>query len=141
MSEVPLWLKGTVLAARGNGSNAQPMAPTGQWLQRRPSPRCESKLMFYIVYRQSPLGHVDPSFRALPGRLKFTVRRHQFNKDYLFFERPFCGSFLRTGEVFAYGGRNQNLTVRNDSLRGQQMPSPRPWKMIRYFHSPVRNPS
>jgi len=26
-------------------------------------------------------------------------------------------------------------------LRGQQMPSPRPWKMIRYFHSTVRNPS
>ena len=24
---------------------------------------------------------------------------------------------------------------------GQQMPSPRPWKMIRYFHSTVRNPS
>jgi len=27
------------------------------------------------------LGHVDPSFRALSGRLKFTVRRHNFNKD------------------------------------------------------------
>jgi len=26
------------------------------------------------------------------------------------------------------------------TLRGQQMPSPRPWKMIRYFHSTVRNP-
>jgi len=26
-------------------------------------------------------------------------------------------------------------------LRGQKMPSPRPWKMIRYFHSTVRNPS
>ena len=36
-----------------------------------------------IVYRQSPLGRVDPSFRALSGRLKFTVRRHTFNKDYL----------------------------------------------------------
>jgi len=23
----------------------------------------------------------DPSFRALSGRLKFTVRRHKFNKD------------------------------------------------------------
>ena len=33
----------------------------------------------------SPLGpvvdFVDPSFRALSGRLKFTVRRHKFNKD------------------------------------------------------------
>jgi len=26
-------------------------------------------------------------------------------------------------------------------VRGQRMPSPRPWKMIRYFHSTVRNPS
>ena len=34
-------------------------------------------------YRQSPLGPVDPSFRALSGRLKFTVRRHKFNKDSL----------------------------------------------------------
>ena len=29
------------------------------------------------------VGHVDPSFRALSGRLKFTVRRHKFNKDSL----------------------------------------------------------
>ena len=29
------------------------------------------------------LGPVDPSFRALPGRLKFTIRRHKFNKDSL----------------------------------------------------------
>ena len=27
------------------------------------------------------LGPVDPSFRALSGRLKLTVRRHKFNKD------------------------------------------------------------
>ena len=38
---------------------------------------------FYTVYRQSPLGPVDPSFRALSGRLKFTIRRHKFNNDYL----------------------------------------------------------
>ena len=38
---------------------------------------------FYIVYRQSPLGPVDPSCRALSGRLKFTVRRHKFNKGSL----------------------------------------------------------
>jgi len=30
-----------------------------------------------------PLGPVAPSFRALSGRLKFTVRRHKFNKDSL----------------------------------------------------------
>jgi len=29
----------------------------------------------------SHLGPVDPSFPALSGRLKFTVRRHKFNKD------------------------------------------------------------
>ena len=33
----------------------------------------------YIVYRL--LGPVVPSFQALPGRLKFTVRHHKFNKD------------------------------------------------------------
>ena len=31
----------------------------------------------------SLLGPVDPSFRALSGRLKFTVWRHKFNKDAL----------------------------------------------------------
>jgi len=31
----------------------------------------------------SLLGPVVPSFRALSGRLKFTVRRHKFNKDSL----------------------------------------------------------
>ena len=36
-----------------------------------------------VVHRVSPslVGPVDPSFRALSGRLKFTVRRHKFNKD------------------------------------------------------------
>ena len=29
----------------------------------------------------SLVGPVDPSFRALSGRLKFTVRRHKFNTD------------------------------------------------------------
>jgi len=38
-----------------------------------------------IVHRHSPLGPVDPSFRALYGRLKLTVQRHQFNKDSLLF--------------------------------------------------------
>jgi len=35
----------------------------------------------FIVHRRSPLGPVDPSFRALSGRPKFMVRRHTFNKD------------------------------------------------------------
>ena len=43
----------------------------------------DSRYRFYIEYRQSPFGPVDPSFRALSGRLKFTVRRHKFNEDSL----------------------------------------------------------
>ena len=39
------------------------------------------------------LGPVDPSCRALSGRLKFTVRHHTFNKYFLFF-------FFRAGLVF-----------------------------------------
>jgi len=33
----------------------------------------------------SLLGPVDPSFRALSGRLKLTARRHKFNTDSLSF--------------------------------------------------------
>ena len=42
-------------------------------------------LRLQIVHRVSSslLGPVVPSFRALHGRLKFTVRRHKFNKDSL----------------------------------------------------------
>ena len=36
-----------------------------------------------MVYRQIRLGPTDPSFRALSGRLNFTVRRHKSNKDSL----------------------------------------------------------
>ena len=35
----------------------------------------------YHGFWSSLLGPVDPSFRALSGRLKFTVRRHKFNED------------------------------------------------------------
>jgi len=50
----------------------------------------------------------------------------------------FCSAFSdsplgKSGEV--------QSRLRNYNLRGQQMPSPRPWKIIRYFHSTVRNPS
>ena len=34
-----------------------------------------------VVGFDEGLGGVDPSFRALYGRLEFTVRRHMFNKD------------------------------------------------------------
>ena len=33
-----------------------------------------------LCVSSSLLGPVDPSFRALSGRLKFTARRHKFNK-------------------------------------------------------------
>ena len=38
-----------------------------------------------VLHRVSSglLGPVNSSFRALPGRLKFTVRRHRFNQDCL----------------------------------------------------------
>ena len=35
------------------------------------------------MYVQSPSSPVDPSVRALSGRLEFTVRRHKFNEDSL----------------------------------------------------------
>ena len=40
----------------------------------------------HVVHRVSSsiFGQVDPSFRALSRRLKFTIRRHAFNKDSLF---------------------------------------------------------
>jgi len=55
----------------------------------------------------SLLGPVDPSFRALSGRLKFTVRRHKFNDNSPFSARPSCESFPRKGEVSAYAERIQ----------------------------------
>ena len=36
------------------------------------------------VLRVGGGGPVDPAFRAFSGRLKFTFRRHKFNKDSLF---------------------------------------------------------
>jgi len=82
-----------------------------------------------VLHRVSSsiLGPVDPSFRALSGRLKFTVRRHEFNNDSLSQRHQDSHD---TCTVHAW--RN---------LGGQQMPSPRPWKMITYFHSTVQNPS
>jgi len=48
---------------------------------------------FYIVYRQSPLCLVDPSFRALSVRLKFSVQRQNFNIDSLLWPWFGHGSF------------------------------------------------
>ena len=37
--------------------------------------------VWWYCLSSSLLGPVDPSFRALSGRRKFTVRRHKFNRD------------------------------------------------------------
>ena len=69
-----------------------------------PAPRCVRPIACFSVFRFRDsglvccvcvscvslvsvwglLGPVDPSFRALSGRLESTVRRHKFNKDSLF---------------------------------------------------------
>ena len=49
----------------------------------------------------SLLGPVDPSFRALSGRLKFTARRHKFNKDFL----PACARDARLATTQTLTGR------------------------------------
>ena len=49
----------------------------------------QSDLRFLkLLYRVSSdlLGPINPSFRAISGRLKFTVRRHKFNQDSLSLE-------------------------------------------------------
>ena len=43
------------------------------------------------------------TFRALSGRLKSTVRRHNFNKDNLFFARPTVGAYEPTGQTWDRG--------------------------------------
>ena len=64
------------------GSRPQAGVPFVQKpLQTSAYPHSASR--FYTVYRQVCVGPVDPSFGALSGRLKFTGRRHKFNKDSL----------------------------------------------------------
>ena len=48
------------------------------------SPACTSA----CDSKENRLGPVDSSFRALYGRLKFTVRRHTFNEDPLSYTAP-----------------------------------------------------
>jgi len=49
-----------------------------------------------------PLGPVDPSFRALSGRPKFTIRRHKFNKNSLSRSRVSNGWFRDLGFGFRF---------------------------------------
>jgi len=55
------------------------------WIKRMRATSCSFGNSFPVS--SSLLGPVLPSFRALSGRLKFTVRRHKSNKDSL----PFLG--------------------------------------------------
>ena len=50
----------------------------------------------------SPLGPVVPSFRALAGRLKFTVRRHKFNTDSLSSRGVLLIVFRQVADAGAY---------------------------------------
>jgi len=51
----------------------------------------------------SPLSPAHPSFRALSGRLKFTVRRHKFNKFFSLFGRWRLGYIQRSPRVCTTG--------------------------------------
>ena len=53
----------------------------------------------------SLFGPADPSFQALPGRLKLTVRRHKFNKDFLF-SAGHAGAAQEVGATEWDHGRN-----------------------------------
>ena len=76
----------------------------------------------FFVHRVSSslLGPVDPSFRALSGRLKFTVRRHKFNKYYPPFVPPglvnnvFVRRLINKLSSFADSRRNSTNRVGRD---------------------------
>ena len=78
----------------------------------------------------SLLGPVVASFRALSGRLKFTVRRHKCNKDALLCVRLSCGG------IHGYSSCGTHLQSRHGvcwiwrvSLEApSRMTSPRAWK-------------
>ena len=61
---------------------------------------CGCATSLKVVHRvsSSRLGPADPSFRALSGRLKLTVRHHKFNKDSL------CGGHGKEGWEGGMGG-------------------------------------
>ena len=79
---------GLLLPPRGEAARVPPPHPT------------LSIRRLQVVHRVSSslLGPVVPSFRALSGRLKFTVRRHKFNKYSLSYLRyPRDLPYLRVG--------------------------------------------
>ena len=79
----------------------------------------------YIVYRQSLLGPVVPSIRALSGRLKFAVRRHKFDEDSLFFSS--LDKFRRRWTVNSYWNLGAlKLIVTRPELAGESRPGGNP---------------
>ena len=78
-------------------------------------------LVVGIVYRP-----VDPSFRALSGRLELTVRRHDSNKCSLplFGVWGLGGNASRSGNVFL-GFRVSGFRVQDSGFRVQGSGSPR----------------
>ena len=83
--------------ARGNDSETPPPPEDSKGDRRRNALSVELFLSAYQERRgcglwtsrcrvsPSLLGPADPLFRALSGSLKFTVRHHKFNKDYLMY--------------------------------------------------------
>ena len=72
---------------------------------------------FHIMYRQSPSGPVDPSFRALSRRLKFTVRRHKLYKDSLSLFYEDLGFSRAEDRVVKFTVTNQTPIQRRAVLR------------------------
>jgi len=82
-----------VCDTRIEGSRDQGLSRGTEIIGTGQRPRRDPNRHRYDVHHVSSsfLGPVDPSFRALSGRLEFTVQRHQFNKESL---NPLCKRFL-----------------------------------------------
>ena len=71
-----------------DGAHGKPLHPQPETLNTEPStPEPPVAVSSVHGVSSSLLGPAVPSVRALSGRLKFTVRRHKFNKDSLPFEQ------------------------------------------------------
>jgi hypothetical protein len=81
-----------------NGNSVQNRSGEGRSTEaRRPHVAARVKVVHRVS--SSLLGPEDPSFRALSGRIQFTVRRHKLNEDsfsVLIFAIDFCKMTFRT---------------------------------------------
>ena len=65
----------------------------------------------------SPLGPVDPSFRALSRRLQFTARRHTFNKDSRYRQvKALRDKGVKASALFGTLGKKARNAVMNDLM-------------------------